>query len=93
MAVLVTKPAIEISGDGAMGLEKVAVIDTTPVSTIFPDALLEKVTVTLDELLEELLTAGATFAAIHVFTTAKRGCFEALFLMGLLFPQMFCRFW
>jgi len=46
-----------------------------------------------EELLEELLTAGATFAAIQVFTTAKRGCFEALFLMGLLFPQMFCRFW
>ena len=55
MAVLVTKPAIEINGDGAMCLEKVAVSDTTPVFTIFPDALLEKVTVTLDELLEELL--------------------------------------
>ena len=92
MAVLVTRPEIEINGDAAMGLEKVAVIDTTPLSTIFPDALLVKVTVALEELLEELLTAGATFAAIQLFATAKRGCFEALFFMGLLFPQMFCRF-
>ena len=89
MAVLVTKPAIEINGDGAMGLEKVAVIDTTPVSTIFPDALLEKVTVTLDELLEELLTAGATFAATQLLATANLGWFEVLFFIGLLFPQIF----
>ena len=70
MAVLVTKPAIEINGDGAMGIEKVAVIDTTPVSTIFPDALLAKFTVTLDE----LLTTGPIFAATQLLLIAKRGC-------------------
>ena len=89
MAVLVTKPAIEINGDGAMGLEKVAVIDTTPLSTIFPDALLVKVTVAFDELLEELLTAAPTFAATQLLATANLGWFEALFFIGLLFPQMF----
>lgn len=45
MAVLVTKPEIEIKGDGAMGLEKVAVRVTTPDVITLSESLLVRVNV------------------------------------------------
>ena len=45
MAVLVTNPAMEISGVAAMFSEKVAVRVTTPEVIILPESLLVKVKV------------------------------------------------
>ena len=48
MAVLVTNPAIEISGVAAIFSEKVAVIVTTPEVIILSESLLVKVKVACD---------------------------------------------
>ena len=88
MAVLVTNPAMEISGVAAIFSEKVAVRVTTPEVMILSESL--EVMVSVDG--EELLTAVPTFAATQLLATANRGRNEVLFFIGLLFPQIFCLF-
>ena len=85
MAVLVTSPAIEISGVAAIFSEKVAVRVTTPEVMMLSESLEVMVRVAG----EELLTAGPTLAATQLPATANRGRNEELFSMGLLFPQIF----
>ena len=80
---------MEISGVAAMFSENVAVRVTTPEVIMLSESL--EVMVRVDG--EELLIAGPTFAATQLPATAKRGRKEELFFIGLLFPQIFCRFW
>ena len=89
MAVLVTHPAMEISGVAAMFSEKAAVRVTTPEVIILSESLLVSVNVA-SEFPE--LTGGPTLAEIQLPAIANRGRNEELFFIGLLFPQIFCRF-